>query len=249
MFTRKTAHSRHTARGAEPEKRRRNDDYGGFTAAEVTFALHLYDAAGCSVNTAVFYLKQQLLAKHNEHLLPYNAAQLGRMIEDWFLSLDDAAVAALSVADCLSGKRRIARAVRFHNETKLRMWVAHQNVLKGLAPSTSSMALQWDSLEHEVPTDVELEPALRYDVMISRNRMWAKRFRCRWSMSYQKIPSRDNLSSADIHAKALSKKWCSLSSCFNIEATTNCLRDYPFVEKRFFSKCFAIFVRNVHCSN
>ena len=202
--------------GDNHQKRRRIAAHGGFTAREATFALHLYDVAGCSLTSAVFYLTQQLQSKHHVNTLTYDAAELGRMIEDWFLALDDVGVTALSVSDRPTVKRCIARAAKFHDEHKLRLWVAEQNVLKGLAPSTSSMALQCDSLDLDGPVDVELARALRFDVMMSRNRMWAFRFRRRWGMTYQKIPSRDNLSNEDIHAKAESKTKLDFTFCFNM---------------------------------
>jgi hypothetical protein len=193
---------------ATQNKKRKSRSFGTavFTPAEVTFALHLYASGDYSVKGAVFYLGQQLHAPHHKHTANYGAAELGRMIEDWFIALEPSEIDALSHSGNPKEKRLISRAATFHSECKLRQWVAEQNILKGLAPSTGSMALHWDSVAISDNGEDELVGALRCDIMLSRNRMWAWRFRGRWGMRYMKIPSRENMSSEEIHAKAFGAK-------------------------------------------
>ena len=77
-----------------------------------------------------------------------------------------------------------------------------QNVVKGLAPLSSSVGARWDSM-HETSTENPFG-VIRGDMLHSKNRKWIGRFRHRWGLRLGKIPARDFMSTDDIHAKASS---------------------------------------------
>ena len=85
------------------------------------------------------------------------------------------------------------KATSFFNEHRLRFWVLRQNLLKGLAPTTSTMNIQFDAITSR-GAEYELDdPATRGDVSVSRNRMWSHRYRSRWDIRLGKVPSRDRM--------------------------------------------------------
>ncbi len=119
------------------------------------------------------------------------AANDKTFIEYWFLALSDESVQSLSVPATENARKLYQRAQRYVTESKLRDWVLHQNVIKGLAPTTMNLNLTWGAMTQYIAQyDLE-DDRLRGNVDIARNRMWSQRFRVRWGLSLGKMLARD----------------------------------------------------------
>jgi len=84
--------------------------------------------------------------------------------------------------------------VKFWNEYGLLTWVENQNMEKGIAPITTSVARQWhasSSGSHSKPLGSK-----------KTQRQWLRRWRRRWNVQLGTIAPRETLSPADCHAKA-----------------------------------------------
>jgi hypothetical protein len=171
-------------------KRRR---LSGFTHAEQTFAVRLYVLAAHDVKIPILFLKEKQITRTagNYPILSDDALKL--LVEDWFVLLTEDELSTLHNPVLPQQKKLHDRATKFVHEHRLRLWVLQQNILKGLAPTTSTMNMQFDGItsggaEYEVD-----DPATRGDVSVSRNRMWALRFRSRWDIHLGKVPSRERM--------------------------------------------------------
>ena len=191
---------RHVASQAMAAKRRR---FSGFTCVEQDVALRLYVLAAHDVKVPVFFLKEKQVTRTGGNYAILSDDALKIVLEDWFTSLPEDELAAIHHPVLPQQKKLNDRAMTFLHEHRLRIWVLEQNVLKGLAPTTSTMNIRFDSItsggaEYEMD-----DPATRGDVSLSRNRMWSLRFRSRWDIQLGKVQSRDRMDTADLIGKVV----------------------------------------------
>ena len=191
---------RHAASQALAAKRRR---FNGFTCVEQDFALRLYVLAAHDVKVPVFFLKEKQVTRTGGNYAILSDDALKIVLEDWFTSLPEDELAAIHHPVLPQQKKLNDRAMTFLHEHRLRLWVLEQNVLKGLAPTTSTMNIRFDSItsggaEYEMD-----DPATRGDVSVSCNRMWSLRFRSRWGIQRGKVPSRDRMDTGDLTQKVV----------------------------------------------
>ena len=124
------------------------------------------------------------------------------MVENAYLDLIDNDAAALVVSSCPEDQKNILKAHNFLAERRLRDCIVMQNVVKRLAPLSSSAGLRWDSMhETSIENPFGVIPG---DMLHSKSKKWIGRFRHLWGLRLGKIPARDFMSTDDIHAKALS---------------------------------------------
>ena len=174
----------------------------GFTCIELRFALCLYVLDGFDTKTSGVYLKQQLEQRYHVGMESYCDDEFSVMVENAYLELADNDAVALVVSSCPEDQKNILKAHNFLAERRLRDWIVMQNVVKGLAPLSSSVGSRWDSM-HETSTENPFG-VIRGDMLHSKNRKWIGRFRHRWGLRLGKIPARDFMSTDEIHAKASS---------------------------------------------
>ena len=187
-----------TVHSALRKKRKRYNSLG-LTEAEMDTAFRLYVMGNYSHATVVLYMQQQLATRQQDATDVYSADELSVFLEWAFLELPEHVASEIVHPTKAVSHKRFRRAQTFHNERRLRDWVITQNCTKGLAPLSVSCAALWDSLG-----DADLDPLAvpsRADLTQSRNRKWMQRFRARWQLRLGKIPSREFLSTNDIHDK------------------------------------------------
>ena len=181
-------------------KRRR---LSGFTSAEQDFALRLYVLASHDAKVPIFFLKDKQVTRTAGNYAILSDEALKLLLEDWFVLLPEDVLAAIHNPVLPQAKKLNDRAMTVLHEHRLRMWVLQQNILKGLAPTTSTMNIRFDAItsggaEYEMD-----DPATRGDVSASRNRMWSLRFRSRWGIHLGKVQSRDRMDTGDLTQKVL----------------------------------------------
>ena len=175
----------------------------GFTCAEQDFALRLYVLASHDAKVPIFFLKEKQITRTAGNYAILSDEALKLLLEDWFVLLPEDVLAAIHNPVLPQAKKLNDRAMTVLHEHRLRMWVLQQNILKGLAPTTSTMNIRFDAItsggaEYEMD-----DPATRGDVSVSRNRMWSLRFRSRWGIHLGKVQSRDRMDTGDLTQKVV----------------------------------------------
>jgi len=134
----------------------------------------------------------------------FRAAQLPRAcaeacVEHWFLEASprDVAAWATPVASDAAAQRRLRLAEQFFVDWQLKEWVLQENLQRGVAPTSARLLRQAYALKHGV------RPA-RFDVgaMSSRERLWARRWRCRWGAAWTSIQARESCPIQELRQKA-----------------------------------------------
>ena len=181
-------------------KRRR---LSGFTFVEQTFAVRLYVLAATDAKVPILFLKEKQVSRTAGKYAILSDEALKLLLEEWFDLLAEDELAAIRNPVLPQQKKLHDRAMTFLHEHRLRLWVLEQNILKGLAPTTSTMNIRFDAItsggaEYEMD-----DRATRGDVSLSRNRMWSLRFRSRWDIHLGKVQSRDRMDTADLTEKVV----------------------------------------------
>ena len=182
-------------------RKRKRELTGGFTDFEITFALRLYVLDSFCTTASVTWLTQQQGQRRRSEISDVlSADELSVLVENQYLDLSDVDAGQLAQSTLPESQKQILRAQTFLQERRLRNWIDVQNVENGLAPLSSSCAIQWDALQEahvEHPFVVD-----RGDLSSSTNRMWIHRYRARWGLRLGKIPARDFMDTSVIHDKA-----------------------------------------------
>ena len=181
--------------------KRKRELTGGFTDFEITFALRIYVLDSfCTTSSVTWLTQQQSQRRESDTVDLLSVDELSVLVENQYLDLSDVDAAQLVHSALPAGQKQILRAQNLLQERRLRDWIVVQNMEKGLAPLSSSTAIQWDALQqahvhHPFVAD-------RGDLSANRNRMWIMRYRSRWGLRLGKIPARDFMESSVIHDKA-----------------------------------------------
>ena len=188
-------------------RKRKREVISGFTSFEMTFALRIYALDSFNTTAAVTWLtQQQSQRRHSDINAVLSADELSVLVENQYLDLSDSDATQLLQSARPQDQKLILRAQNFLQERRLRDWIVVQNIEKGLAPLSSSCAVQWDALqETHVDHPVIAE---RGDLSSSTNRMWMHRYRSRWGLRLGKIPARDFMDTSVIHDKAYYMEAC-----------------------------------------
>lgn len=132
------------------------------------------------------------------------SAQLERLVHDWFMATDLTNLTKLSDAAHPADPPALHDAQCWLEEWRITTWARHQNVERGVAPSTSSVlqrvshdraaAGREDSFQRGITSD----PAAR---------MWASRFRRRWGGRYGRLIVGDDVDVPTVLEKVLPVVW------------------------------------------
>jgi hypothetical protein len=173
---------------------RRQNYAAAFTDA---VAVAVYVRSGYSRSAAGAYVQSR--ARIESHKRECSLESASKHAESCFLCADTDAVAKRM---CLTTTMSPvdAAASRFLNELQLAQWVLHANTSKGVAPSAARI-LEQLSLGHTQFSDADAAT----DTRLSRNRMWALRWRKRFGACISRIRTRDILPPDDLRAKACAR--------------------------------------------
>ena len=138
-----------------------------FTCIELRFASRLYVLDGFDTKEFL-YLKQQLEQRYHVGMESYCVDEFSVIVENAYFELADNGSVALVVSSCPEEHKHIFKAQNFLVERRLRDWIVMQNVVKELAPLSSSAGLMWDCM-HDASTGNPFG-VIRGDMLHSKNR-------------------------------------------------------------------------------
>ena len=184
---------------AATHKRRR---VSGFTEHEQYFAVSLYVRNGHVSTVSILFLREKQESRRVDGFDVVTDDALKDLVESWHLAFSDVQLGTIDAPPTPYYKALQTRVKTFVDEYHLRRWVLHQNINKGLAPSTGNMNMRYDAIHRGADYQLE-DPANRGDMTKSRNRVWSHRYRTKWELTLGKIPSRDAMDTAVLTEKVI----------------------------------------------
>ena len=156
-----------------------------------------YFLAGCVADPAVKYLGG---CGRRRHWPDKSEEELKRIIEDAFLRVDAAELAALTDECNPADEGAMKAALKMVSEWRLAAWARNLNEEHALAPSTEAVLQRYEDLRERMP-DAARVP-YRGTVADASARMWATKFRRRWKGRFGGMRVREEVPVLELRTKA-----------------------------------------------
>ena len=178
----------------------RKNTESSFSASSKKVALILYVLAGYVGSEAAAFLweRKHKRTKPVRDVLGHYAI----VVEDWFLALSDEAVEELGSATAERGCACSRKAHAFHEQWRLKDWVARENATKGIAPRSELILLRLRDLRLESGS---VEPSYERGDNLPRSsaaKMYMVRLRQRMGMKLGALTVREPIEMTEIRRKA-----------------------------------------------
>lgn len=189
-------------RRLEDRKRRMatKDKQWGLTTLQMVTTVAVYVLSSYDVGAATGYAR----AVRRRSQKDMAEATWGEPpIEDWFLATPMHDVLGFSYPETTTQRKAHKSATSFLAEQRVVHWVAEQNFHAGVAPTGADVAAEF--LRRQSSEGAALHSGLSQslDKRGRWQRRWAQKFRLRWGLKKQRLPSRESLADVDLQKKVL----------------------------------------------
>ena len=153
-----------------------------------------------------------LSQRYKKHEVSWSQQDFERLVDTWFLDIDQEDLVDLQGQAKDSSRKRTARAQKWLTDYSLHAWVGDQNERKGLAIPSGALATKREQLLKGHAANTSPAYWLGHVSLPGKERVWAVRLRQQWRVTIGKIKPRAHVQVDVLQNKAPRVK---LARCYN----------------------------------